>query len=241
MSGIKERIGFDTEGRGFLLTKSVKYDKIKHESECFLDVLRAEGVEIINDNFYCPLDKTSENRINTIILDNNLDNYAIVHATATNFGKLWDINNFAQIVEYLINEKNMQVVFLGAKSDYEIYEKLLTLVKKPLQSTPFNFCGKFNLKESLAMIAKAKFLVGNDSGNLHMASAVHTPVIGLYGPMPFEKWKALGKNNILLKANLPCMPCGLPKKLKCNHECLKSISVDMVKSAIDEITKKYNN
>ena len=42
-------------------------------------------------------------------------------------------------------------------------------------------------------------MIGNDSGCLHMASSVETKVIGLYGPMPYEKWRALGENNILLR------------------------------------------
>ena len=49
-SGIKERIGFDTEFRGFLLTKKVPYQKNKHEVDCFLDVLDADGIKI-NDNY----------------------------------------------------------------------------------------------------------------------------------------------------------------------------------------------
>ena len=78
-------------------------------------------------------------------------------------------------------------------------------------------------------------MIGNDSGNLHMASSVYTPVIGLYGPMPFEKWKAIGEKNILLKADLPCMPCSLKGKCQNDKACMKSITVEQVKEAIDKI------
>lgn len=235
-AGIKERIGFDTESRGFLLTKKVKYDNTKHETQCFLDVLRADGIEI--------KDEKLENEVNPFalkkaeeILQKEADDElkrVIVHATATNKGKLWAIENFAQITEYLINEKNARVFFIGTDFDSQTYEKMLSLIEYELKNKPVNLCGKLNLKESLALTSKMDLLIGNDSGNLHMASSVGTPVIGLYGPMPFEKWYALGNNNTLLKADLPCMPCGLRKKCPNNYDCMKKITVQEVKSAIDK-------
>ena len=68
-----------------------------------------------------------------------------------------------------------------------------------------------------------------------MASSVGTRVIGLYGPMPFEKWQALGGNNILIKSDLPCMPCSLTKKCHNHRLCMQSIKVETVKNAIDKM------
>jgi len=236
MCGIKERIGFNTEGRGFLLTKRVPYDKKKHESQCFLDVLKADGVEIKDDSFENGLNPDAEKKVDEILNEkaNNGLKRVIVHATATNKGKLWAIENFAEITRFLVNEKHVQVFFIGTDFDSQTYDKMLSLIGEKLEIEPINLCGKLNLKESLALTAKVDFLIGNDSGNLHMASSVHTPVIGLYGPMPFEKWYALGTNNILLKSDLPCMPCGLSGKCQNDHKCMKNISVSQVKTAVEK-------
>lgn len=238
-SGIKERIGFDTESRGFLLTKKVPYDMKKHEAQCFLDVLRADGIEIKDDKLENGVNSEALSKIENILSEFSADERkkVIVHATATNKGKLWAIENFAQITEYLINEKNARVFFVGTDFDAKTYENMLGLIKNDLKIQPVNLCGKLNLKESLALTSKMDLLIGNDSGNLHMASSVGTPVIGLYGPMPFEKWYALGENNTLLKADLPCMPCGLRKKCPNNHDCMKKITVEEVKSAVDKYIK----
>ena len=67
--GIKERVGCDTEGRGFLLTKRVPYNKKKHESQCFLDVLRADGVEIKDENFENGLNPEAEKKVDKILKD----------------------------------------------------------------------------------------------------------------------------------------------------------------------------
>ena len=131
------------------------------------------------------------------------------------------------------NNKNIQVIYIGAPSDKKIYEKIQ--FKEELKIKPVNLCGQVTIKDSLALLKEVDFILGNDSGNLHMASSVGTKVIGLYGPMPFEKWKAIGEGNILLKANLPCMPCELRGKCKNNKACMNAISTEQVKDAIDKI------
>ena len=237
LSGIKERIGFDTEHRGFLLTKKVPYDYRKHESECFLDVLRADGVNIFDNKLENTVNPASAEKVENILKENNLTDkkLVIVHATATNPGKLWDLENFAKVTEYLINKKNVNVLFVGTDFDYDTYDRMLKMISEPLKTNPLNLCGKLSLKESLALTKRVDLLIGNDSGNLHMASSVGTPVIGIYGPMTFEKWYALGDNNILLHSDIPCSPCGLRKKCPNDKLCLRNITVKQVTDGIDKI------
>ena len=239
LAGIKERIGYDTENRSFLLTKKVPYDKVKHESLCFLDLLKAEGHQIKDTYLECWVTENNKEKIKEIFSANNISESAtkaVVNVTATNEGKIWDINNFARIIEYLSNEKNIQVIYVGSPDDKEIYDSIN--FEQELKIKPLNLCGIIDLKESLALIKQSAFVLGNDSGNLHMAAAAGTKVIGLYGPMPFEKWKALGQDNIYLKADLPCMPCGLRDKCPNDKACMKAITVEQVKDAINKILTK---
>lgn len=236
-SGIKERIGFDCEHRGFLLTKKVKYDKVKHESLCFLDVLKADGLEVKDTYLENWIDETSKQKVEELFKEYHLTEEfprAVVNVVASNENKEWNIKNFAQIIEYLSNKKDMQVIFIGAPSDKEKYNSIP--YTNELKIKPINLCSKVNIKDSLYVLSRVDFIIGNDTGNLHMASSIGTKVIGLYGPMPFEKWKALGDNNILLKSNLPCMPCHLKGNCPNNKACLNNITVDEVKNAIDNIT-----
>ena len=237
LSGIKERVGFDTEGRSILLTKKVKYDKQKHESECFLDVLRADSVPVNDSYLENWVEPRSKEKIENILNQQNISGrkLVIVHATATNDGKIWPAENFAKVIEYLSNEKQAQVIYIGTNIDKPKYENIEALCESKLLIPPLNFCGQFSLQESLAMISRCNLLVGNDSGNLHMAASIGTKVIGLYGPMPFEKWYALGDDNVLLKSNLPCMPCSLKKTCKIDKACLKNISVEQVCSVVDKL------
>ena len=236
LAGIKERIGYDTEKRGFLLTKKVDYNNEKHESLCFLDVLEAEGKKIQDTHLENWINEENTNKVLSLFEKYNVNKdiaKAVVNVTATNEGKVWDLNNYIKVIEYLSNAKNVQVIFIGAPSDKEIYEKIE--YPQELKIRPVNLCGEVNIKDSLALLKEVDFIIGNDSGNLHMAASVGTPVIGIYGPMPFEKWKALGEKNILIKSDLSCMPCGLKKPCPNNKACLNNIGVETVYHAIDNI------
>lgn len=237
LAGIRERIGFDTEKRGFLLTKKVKYDKNKHESDCFLDVLKADNIEVKDSHMENWIPEFSSMKISSLfeLYGITAKPKVIVHATATNEGKLWPIENFAKVVEYLSNEKAAQVIYVGTDFDKETYVKMEGLIEKELKVKPINLCGELTLQESLALIAQVDLLIGNDSGNLHMASSVNTKVIGIYGPMPFEKWYALGEGNILLRSNLDCMPCGLKRPCKKDRACIKNITVGTVIESLNKI------
>lgn len=232
-AGIKERVGFDTEGRGFLLTKKVKYVEDSHEIDCFLDVLKADGLKVYDNYLENWIDDDLKDKMFSKLPQN--EKFAFVHATSGNVNKEWSEERFAQIVEFLSNEKGLTPVFLGTKKDSEKYERILAYIKAPLDKQPLNFCGEFDLKESLAMTSFASIMVGCDSGNLHMASSLNVPVVGIYGPMNYKKWYAYGENNKILKADLSCMPCGLKKPCKYSHKCLSDISVEQVKNAINEI------
>lgn len=241
-AGIKDRIGFDTEGRGFLLTKRVEYRENRHEIDCFLDVLKADDIEI-KDNYLENWIEDGEtqqvqNVLNDCIAPENRElKKVIVHATSGNRKKEWEKQKWAQVVTWLANEKNVQVLFNGTKNDSQTYEEIMSYVKDDLKIKPVNLCGKFDLRHTLAFTKLCDFIVGCDSGNLHIAASVGVPVVAIFGPMNPVKWKPETKNSVIVKTNLPCQPCGLKKKHACkrDYQCIKDISVDMVKSAVDSL------
>lgn len=238
-AGIKERVGFDTEGRGFLLSKSLKYIENQHEIECFLDVLRADDIDV-KDNYLEnwvtdeEIQEVQQIIDEKILSQNSCLKKVIIHATSGNRKKEWDKQKWAQIVTWLCNEKNVQVVFNGTKNDSDTYEEIMSFVNKDdLKIKPVNFCGCFNLRQTLAFTKCCDLIAGCDSGNLHIAASVDVPVIGIYGPMNTEKWRAFANDAVVIKTNLPCQPCSLKKKCKNNYKCLRDISVDTVKSALE--------
>ena len=236
-AGIKERIGFDTEGRGFLLTKRVKYAENRHEIDCFLDVLTADGIEV-KDNYLenwiepCETQQVQDVLNDCIAPENRELKKVIVHATSGNRKKEWAKDKWAEIITWLSNEANAQVVFNGTQNDSAVYDEIMSYIKEDLKIPPVNFCGCFNLRKSLAFTKLCDLIVGCDSGNLHIAASVGTPVIGIYGPMNTIKWKAFASDSVIIKTDLPCQPCGLKRECLRDYQCIKDISVEQVKTEI---------
>jgi heptosyltransferase-2 len=244
-AGIKERIGFDTEMRGFLLTKRVPYVENRHEIECFLDVLRADGIDVQNSYLENWTDENENEKVLSVMKSKGL-NFdddvlkVIVHATSGNRKKEWAKDKWADIIQWLSEEKNVQVLFNGTKNDSLTYEEILSYLPNngnDLKYPPINFCGEFSLRETLAFTEKTDLIVGCDSGNLHIAASVGVPVIGIYGPMNTEKWKAWADNSVVISLGLPCQPCGLKKKCKNDYSCIKNISVERVRQEIEVMFK----
>lgn len=242
LAGIKERIGFNTEGRGLLLTKRVPYVKNRHEVECFLDVLRADNIPVIDNYLEGWINEESKNKINSIFNSLNITKPAVlIHATSGNPKKHWIPEYFAEVIEYLTNEKGFQVFYTGTEKDSQMYENIHSHIKQELQIKPVNLCGQLSIQDSMALISRMSFVVGVDSGTLHIATALNIPVIGIYGPMNPVKWRAWGDIHHPVYSDIPCAPCDIRKDCPKNNECLKSIKPETIIAECDKLLDKVKN
>lgn len=242
--GIKDRIGFDTEGRGILLTKKVPYSKDKHEIECFLDVLKADNLPILDNYLENWVSEGSSQKLNEIFENLNISNPSpkvLIHATSGNKNKHWSSKSFAEVIEHLVNKKDVQIFYTGTESDRKIYDEIHTYIKTELNIKPVNLCGDLSIQDSMALIQKMNFVIGVDSGTLHLASSLNIPVIGIYGPMDPTKWKAWGDYHRILYSEINCIPCELKKKCTKNIQCLKDITPEIVINNANDLLGEVEN
>lgn len=254
-AGIPQRIGYGTEFRNFLLTKSVPYEMKKHERNCFFDVLEACDIPVEDDHleaWWSEEDNEKANKLlgNNTLLTNIYDDGVdflienqpqvpsrrniLIHLTSSNRAKQWTKSHSIDLIEWLVHEKDANVFSIGAHSDKEFYDEISKKISSTSLSNFNNLCGETNLLESLAFIKKMDFVVGVDSGTLHMAAAVGVPVIALFGPMDPVKWAPIGKDNVVVSSDLDCRPCNLKVKCKRDFECMSSISLSMVQEKISQ-------
>lgn len=141
--------------------------------------------------------------------------------------KQWPIEYFRTLIQKIEDSKKFNVVLLGSLKEREQFRPL------EISKNVFNLAGNLSLLESAIVLNRAKFLVSNDSGLMHMATAVKTPVLAIFGSTVKELgfFPYRSKNLILENNKLWCRPCSHIGRNRCplgHLKCLKSITPEMV-------------
>ncbi len=112
--------------------------------------------------------------------------------------------------------------------------QFIQAIENRLQTTPVNLAGRLNLKALGAMIARARLFIGVDSAPMHLAAAVGTPTVVLFGPSGPYNWRPWGEGHTVLTKDFDCQPCGLDG---CDgtkiSRCLTAITPAEVLAAVD--------
>ena len=136
--------------------------------------------------------------------------------------KLWDNLKFATLADRLIKQVNADVIFTGGQEDREAIEYIISNMK----IRAANLAGKTDLKTLAALYEKTSIVVSTDTGPMHMAAAVGTPVVALFGPTAPWRTGPFGDDHQIVRADLECSPCF---KRQCKTiDCMKEISVVQV-------------
>jgi heptosyltransferase-2 len=150
----------------------------------------------------------------------------IVFAPGAEFGsaKRWPAAHYAALARAIRQEHPYaQIALLGSTKDIPICEKIVKLAPEVR-----NLAGITKLTEAIALIARAEAVVSNDSGLLHVASALNRPIIALYGPTDPDHAPPFSDIAKSLSLRLDCAPC---KERKCplgHRNCMRLMSADMV-------------
>jgi heptosyltransferase III len=144
----------------------------------------------------------------------------------------WPIERFTEICRRL-RERGFDVVVLGGPAEVSLGKQICRAVDGIL-----DFCGQTNVLESAALIAECAFLIGLDTGTTHLAAAVSTPCVAVYGARNIPgRWTPLGDRHITLRQSPPCAGCNQPVCSVPGHPCMTSIDVEMTWRAVTQMTQ----
>lgn len=145
----------------------------------------------------------------------------------------WPARNFAEVIRWLAQRKAARVVLTGSSADRRLTQFIASLSGVPC----LDFAGDLTLLETAALIRRLRLYLAVDSGPAHMAAALGTPLITLWGPAIFEQTapRAGGASLRILYHRVHCAPCyGTPLMKICQDNiCMKQIEVAEVQSAIE--------
>jgi len=203
LSGCKNRFGM-ANAREF--SRIFYTHKIKQDEDCihlvdyYLKIIKTSGVSDINVQFVLPHNSDVEVAVKKIIESNNVDSneYVVFVPCSAHTDKCWPLERFAALADKITNDFKLQVVATGAAGESDIIEKLKLLSN--VQIT--NLAGKLNLKELTALLRAARLVVSNDTGPGHIAAALGTPLVMMFGWSNPVRIAPYGRAESLLAAGM---------------------------------------
>lgn len=185
LAGIPERIGYATKARGFLLTQAVAEPTERiHRVDYFLALLEKSNLYHDSDDardyvFYT----TSEDEaaVEELMAHHGLNEkkFVIVHTGANWEKKRWPVSHWIRLVHFLAERSDYTIVCTGSEIDKE---RIAFIEEKTNVNNLVSLAGKTTIRELGALCRRAALMISADSGPMHIASGVGTPVVALFGP-----------------------------------------------------------
>ncbi|HMK60824.1 MAG TPA: lipopolysaccharide heptosyltransferase II [Dissulfurispiraceae bacterium] len=237
LARIPERIGYNRDRRGFMLTKAVPYknqDRQVHHVNYYLDLLSATGIDAPYSHPWLSL--TLDERLGAREKLSGLRRPILGVNPGATYGssKRWLPERFAEVAQWFIRETGGSVAVFGGKNEISISEEICRLVP----TNRLMLAGKTSLRELIASISECEIFLTNDSGPMHIAYAVGTPLVAIFGSTSPELTGPVGDRNLVVRTQISCSPCF---ERSCDKEylkCMFDIAPDQVYEALMKILPK---
>ncbi|MBD3425767.1 MAG: lipopolysaccharide heptosyltransferase II [Candidatus Omnitrophica bacterium] len=236
LTAIPERYGFDNGKLSFLLNRKISMPAkpvppVKHQ-KCLLGLLGITGMdeelELWTDK---KCDKWAEEYLasNWLKKDQRIVAFSL-SASRKWSSKNWTLSQFVELAEKLESEKSIRVLLIGAAEDRA---RALKFVKKTA-AKPINAVGMTDIPQLVALIKRCDALLTGDSAPMHIAAAVGTPFVAIFGPTDPKRHLSPADNFRFFHKRIKCAPCYRPV---CNRDkkCMSLVSPEEVFEAVMEV------
>lgn len=235
-SGARYRVGYDFRGRTYAYNVIVKPrgDRV-HNTQFNLDALEAIGVPVTDRALHIPVGGNDRTFVAEILASTVPAGKPLV-ALNTGGGwytKRWGLERFASLGDRLVERYGVVVLLTWGPGQLEEVQNLRSMMKHPAIVPPAT-----SLRQLAALLEKCSFMVTNDSGPMHLAAAVGTPVLGIYGPTNPLLQGPYGENHaVVRREGLDCLGCNLTA-CPIGHPCMLELTVETVFEAVEQLLVK---
>jgi lipopolysaccharide heptosyltransferase II len=154
------------------------------------------------------------------------------HPGARYWFKGWPAERFAQLADRLWSEAGCLVLIGGGAMERTAAAEIQRLA----HCQPINMAGRIDLRQFAAIVKRCALYIGNDNGSMHLAAAVGTPVIGLFGPSSPVEWAPSGTAAVTtIYKGLDCRICYHPTCTRGEQNCMRQITVEEVFEAAQQL------
>ena len=238
LSGAPHRVGFlprhSGRWRRLLLTRAVASDGSRHTVERNLDLVRGMGIEPGSAGPVLAVAPEVRQRMADRLQSLGLpdgSSFVAVHPVSRWLFKAWPEASCAETIAALSRGGTPIVVTSGPESrERAAAQAILTRAAVPV----IDLVGQTSLPELAAVLARATVFVGVDSAPMHMAAALGTPVVALFGPSGEHHWGPWGPGHVVLSSPYLCRPCGRDGCLGSKQsDCLEAIPAAQIIRAVE--------
>lgn len=230
LAKIPQRWGYSRDGRGILLTKAVSVnpqDSCCHQLDYYLRLLSGLGLKTDPPSLFFSLSQEEKETAKQLLLSIGVDfrrPIVTLHPGAS-YGpaKRWPVAKFAVLATLFQEKERANILLTGAPNETGLVKAVSSL----MNVKPFNLAGQTNLRALAGLIHLSRLFVTNDSGPMHLANALRTPVVTIFGPTnpaitgPFQEPSAV------IKKEVPCWPCSY-RECPFDHRCMVNIEPEEV-------------
>ncbi len=225
------RVGLNSDMRGMLLTKSVKYKKFStHIIDGILSILEPLDIPIKTTKAIITLSK-DESEFGRSMMS-QFEKSLVIHAGATRLSKRYPTEQFAEVISMFYEQTQIPAVLIGGSDDIELSANIERLAKP--NSIGLNITGKTSIREMMSIIKYGYIFLGGDSAPLHIANAFDLYTVGIYGDTLPIMYGVRGEKAINIEARTNCS--NAVKNFHCTYmkrgcktiECLRNIEVQNI-------------
>jgi lipopolysaccharide heptosyltransferase II len=236
MSAAPHRVGFDFRGRRYAYTILVKpRGNVVHNTQFNLDALEALGIPITDRSIPFHILPEDTRYVDNFLRSRFAEGTPLV---GISFGggwytKRWGLDRFAAIADRIVDQFGVGIVLPWGPGQIAEAEEVRRRMIQDAFIPPST-----NLRQLGALFRRCAFILSNDSGPMHLAAAVGTPVVGIYGPTNPLLQGPYGDDHVVVRREgLDCLGCNLTK-CPIGHPCMKDLNVDMVWGGVEALVKK---
>jgi len=237
LSGARERVGIDGNGLGGFLTKKLPATLLtgRHVADMMLEVARLAGAVADDGGIEVFWGSEAEERSRQVLAFRTDGSGPVVgiNPGGNRRNRRWNPGSFAAVADGLVERERAAVVLLGGPGEEAVAET----IQRCMRHDVINLAGRLDLEELACLISRLDVLVTNDSAPMHIAAAVRTPQVALFGPedpLAFHPYTRPELYEITC-ADIACRPC---RQEECgNPRCLDLITPDAVLEKCQRLLK----
>ena len=245
LTRIPRRFGYNKDVRGLMLTDPIavpEWKNRRHEVFYYLNLISevekrmlgrdtvSNAIPDISLNISDERKAAARQILSASGVDLSKKTVALGVGSTNSRAKRWPAERYAQLADLLQSELDANVVLVGSKDESDVSDKVTAACKQQ----PINLTGKTDLAEITAVLSAIDLLISNDMGLAHIAPAVGTEAITIFGPTNPETTRPFAENVTIVRKQVECSPCML-RDCPIDHRCMTRISVEDV----FEIAKEY--